>query len=154
MTRNFYAIDYAFVSRRQQISAFASKAARDTFVADGNRRFAKTAREATTLCRRAFECTAQEAARRGFICRTDLLILENVSEKTDRTVRNGGPWRTTIKYREPNAASKMGRRIQYVTCYGRTKKDSIASANIQIQLRVEDAKDAETIDATRMTSLS
>ena len=71
---------------------------------------------------------------------TDLLILETVSEKTDRTVRNGGPWRTTIKYREPNAASKQGRRIKYVTCYGRTKKDSIASANIQIQLRVEDAK--------------
>ena len=56
------------------------------------------------------------------------------------SVRNGGPWRTTIKYREPNAASKQGRRIKYVTCYGRTKKDSIASANIQIQLRVEDAK--------------
>lgn len=65
MTRNFYAIDHA--NEEQQISAFASKAARDTFVADGNRRFSKTAKEATALCKTAFECTAQEAVMRGFI---------------------------------------------------------------------------------------
>ena len=65
MTRNFYAIDHA--NDKQQISAFKSKAVRDTFVADGNRRFSKTAREATTLCKKAFECTAQEAVLRGFI---------------------------------------------------------------------------------------
>ena len=65
MTRNFYAIDHA--NDEQQISAFASKSVRDTFVADGNRRFSKTAKEATTLCKKAFECTAQEAVLRGFI---------------------------------------------------------------------------------------
>ena len=70
----------------------------------------------------------------------DVLILDTVSEKTDRTPRNGGPWRAMIGYREPNAASKQGRRIKYVTCYGPTKKGAIASANIQLQLRVEAAK--------------
>ena len=65
MTRNFYAIDHA--NDKQKLSAFKSKAARDTFVSDGNRRFEKTAREATTLCKKAFECTAQEAVLRGFI---------------------------------------------------------------------------------------
>lgn len=71
---------------------------------------------------------------------SNILILNTVSSKTDRAPRNGGPWRTIIEYREPNAASKQGRRIKYVTCYGSTKKQSISSANIQIQLRVEDAK--------------
>jgi len=65
MTRNFYAIDWA--NDEQQISAFTSKAARDTFVEDGNRRFEKTAREATFLCKTSFDCTAQEAVLRGFI---------------------------------------------------------------------------------------
>ena len=70
----------------------------------------------------------------------DLTILDTVSGKTNRTPRNGGPWRTTIGYREPYAASKQGRRIKYVTCYGPTKKGAIANANIQLQLRVETAK--------------
>ena len=70
MTRYFYAIDHA--NDEQQITAFNSKTVRDTFVEDGNRRFSKTAREATALCKKAFaaggfRCTAQEAVLRGFI---------------------------------------------------------------------------------------
>jgi len=65
MTRYFYAIDHA--NDKQKLSAFKSKAARDKFVEDGNRRFSKTAREATALCKKAFECTAKEAVLHGFI---------------------------------------------------------------------------------------
>jgi len=65
MTRNFYAIDYA--NDEQPITAFKSKAARDTFVQDSNRRFEKTASKATAFCKKAFECTAQEAVLSGFI---------------------------------------------------------------------------------------
>ena len=64
-TRYFYAIDHA--NDEQKISAFKSKTVRDTFVADGNRRFSQTAKKATALCKKAFECTAQEAVMRGFI---------------------------------------------------------------------------------------
>ena len=71
---------------------------------------------------------------------SDILILNTVSSKTDRAPRNGGPWRTIIEYREPKAASKKGRRIKYVTCYGLTKKQSISSATIQLNLRLEAAK--------------
>lgn len=69
---------------------------------------------------------------------SDLLILDTVSSKTDRTPRNGGPWRTIIEYREPNAASKRGRRIKYITCYGLTKKQSISSANIQLNRKLKE----------------
>ena len=80
--RHFYAIDYAADAETQfhdgfssvvaqshegRISSFIAKSARDTFVANGNRRFAKTAREATTLCKKVFNCTAQEAVTRGVI---------------------------------------------------------------------------------------
>lgn len=71
---------------------------------------------------------------------SDFLILDAVSSKTDRAPGNGGPWRTIIEYREPNAASKKGRRIKYVTCYGTSKKQSISSAFIQLNLRLEAAK--------------
>ena len=66
MTKHFYAVDH--YNKRQPLSAFTSKTARDNFVKDGNRRFAKTRAEADMICRRTyFECNAGKAMARGYI---------------------------------------------------------------------------------------
>jgi hypothetical protein len=65
MNRHFYAKDHA--NTAQMLWAFTTKAARDGFVADGNRRFSLTASEADDACKSAYECTAQEAVAKGFI---------------------------------------------------------------------------------------
>ena len=65
MTRHFYAVDYE--DDVQQIFAFTDKKARDTFVDEGNRRFAKTRIECDGLCMKRFACNAGEAVAHGFI---------------------------------------------------------------------------------------
>jgi hypothetical protein len=63
--KHFYAKDYA--SGEMTVTAFATKAARDGFVEDGNRRFALTAKEADAACMKLMHCGAKEAVARGFI---------------------------------------------------------------------------------------
>jgi len=65
MTKHFYAVDHA--DEVQPIVAFTNKKARDNFVDDGNRRFAKTRAEADAICMKRFDCNAGEAVARGFI---------------------------------------------------------------------------------------
>ena len=66
MTKHFYAVDHA--NEAQTLTAFTEKTARDNFVNDGSRRFAKLPRaEADTISRKAYECDAAEAVVKGFI---------------------------------------------------------------------------------------
>jgi len=65
MTKHFYAIDHA--DSIQTFWAFTSRSARDGFVDDGNRRFAKTRAQADEICRKAFDCDAGKAVLQGFI---------------------------------------------------------------------------------------
>jgi hypothetical protein len=70
--RNFYAIDHAIdrfgiEGMPCDIQSFKSAALRDTFVTEGNRRFALTAADADKRCRRLFERSARAAVAAGFI---------------------------------------------------------------------------------------
>ena len=65
MPRNYYSVDYD--NANQVITAWGSKGVRDAFVEHGNRRFAKTRREADSMCLHLYECNATEAFKRLFI---------------------------------------------------------------------------------------
>lgn len=65
MIKHFYATDHA--NEIQPVVAFTSRTARNGFVDDGNRRFAKTRAQADEICRKAFDCDAGQAVAQGFI---------------------------------------------------------------------------------------
>lgn len=63
--KRFYAKDYADAD--QLIHSFATKQARDNFVADGNRRFSLTAKECDALCQKKIGMAARDAVAAGYI---------------------------------------------------------------------------------------
>ena len=65
MTKHFYATDHE--NNDQLLTAFTEKAARDTFVENGNRRFSKTRKEADKICGTLYNCNAADAVFKGFI---------------------------------------------------------------------------------------